>query len=120
MKPMMTIKYVSLFFLMSLTSFAHAAPAAFQAQYAVQKSGMTLGTMNATLSYASNTYTYQKSTKTNGLAALLSGDTLNEQSQGKKHGEQLSANQYLHHHKSKRKNKRDEFNFTAPTQVQGQ
>lgn len=120
MKLMMTIKYFSLFFLMSLTSFAHAAPGAFQAQYAVQKSGMTLGTMNATLNYSNNAYTYQKSTKTTGLAALLSGDTLNERSQGKKHGEQLNSSQYLHHHKSKRKDKRDQFNFTAPTQVQGQ
>lgn len=115
-----TIKYCTLFFLMNLTSLTHAAPTAFQAQYAVQKSGMTLGTMQATLSYSGNTYTYQKSTKTNGLAALLSGDTLNERSQGSKQGVQLSSNQYLHHHKSKRKDKRDQFSFTTPTQVQGQ
>ena len=102
-----------------LTGAANAAPAAFQASYSVIKSGLSLGEMKASLIYSGNQYTYLKQTKANGLAALLSGDTLTERSQGEKQGHQLSSKNYLHHHKNRRKERRDQFNFSAPTQVQG-
>ncbi len=97
-----------------------AAPVPFQASYAVSVNGMTLGSMDSSLKYTATGYTYQKLTKANGLAAMLSGDTLTERSTGSKQGEQLSAQHYLHHHKSKRKDRRDEFTFTSPTRVTGQ
>ena len=97
-----------------------AAPVPFQASYAVSVNGMTLGSMDSSLKYTATGYTYQKLTKANGLAAVLSGDTLTERSSGTKQGEQLSAQHYVHHHKNKRKDRRDEFTFTSPTQVTGQ
>jgi hypothetical protein len=102
-----------------VTSLAVAAPDAFQASYAVTAKGLEMGTLSASLSYNGTAYTYQKLTKANGLAALLSGDTLTERSTGKKNGEELMPTHYLNHHKNKRKDKKEEFNFTAPTQANG-
>lgn len=102
-----------------VTSTSVAAPDAFQASYTVSAKGLDMGIMNASLRYDGETYTYQKITKANGLAALLSGDTLTERSTGKKQAAQLIPEQYLHHHKNKRKDRKDEFRFTTPTQVEG-
>ena len=96
-----------------------AAPPAFQARYSVIKSGMELGEMKANLVYSANSYTYLKQTQANGIAALLSGDTLTERSSGTKQGAQLASQQYLHHHKNRRKDRRDQFSFVTPTQVKG-
>jgi len=108
------------FSLLFTATTALAAPTAFQATYAVSLGGMTLGEMNASLKYSANGYSYQKLTKANGLAAILSGDTLTERSNGSKSGTQLLPQSYLHHHQNKRKDQREEFSFTTPTQVQGQ
>ncbi len=105
--------------LIFLTSTSGAAPSPFQASYAVIKSGLNLGEMNTSLTYDGNQYTYLKQTKASGLAALLSGDTLTERSNGDKKGHQLTSKNYLYHHKNRRKDRRDQFNFAAPTQVQG-
>jgi hypothetical protein len=104
--------------LLLATSLAQAAPTAFQASYTVNVDGLTLGSMNASLRYDGNTYTYQKLTKANGLAAILSGDVLNENSKGVRQGEQLLPNSYSLQHKSKRKNRLDEVKFTSNTHVQ--
>ena len=101
------------------SSIATAAPDAFQASYTVTAKGLEMGTMTASLHYNNDGYTYQKITKANGLAALLSGDTLTERSSGQKSGATLIPNNYLHHHKNKRKDKKDEFTFVSPTQVNG-
>lgn len=100
-------------------SQVHAAPPAFQATYSVSAKGLTLGEMTANLSYGPTDYTYQKITKANGVAAILSGDTLTEISNGSKQATQLIPQHYLYSHKSKRKTKQDEFHFTAPTKVEG-
>lgn len=97
-----------------------AAPQAFQASYSVIKSGISLGDMNANLVYSGNQYTYLKQTKANGIAAFLSGDTLTERSSGTQRGALLNSQQYLHHHKNKRKDRRDQFSFVTPTQIKGQ
>ncbi len=64
-------------------------PPAFQASYTVSAKGLEMGVMTASLRYDGNAYTYQKLTKANGLAALLSGDTLTERSTGTKKGDDL-------------------------------
>lgn len=102
-----------------LVSVAEAAPPAFQASYTVTAKGIDMGIMTASLRYDGNTYTYQKLTKANGLAALLSGDTLTERSTGNKNGEDLIPAHYLHHHQNKRKDKKDEFSFVTPTKAEG-
>lgn len=102
-----------------LTSAATAAPDAFQASYTVTAKGLEMGTMTANLNYNGNAYTYQKLTKANGLAALLSGDTLTERSSGTKNGDELIPSSYLYRHQNKRKDKQDTFNFVTPTQANG-
>jgi hypothetical protein len=102
-----------------LTSVASAAPDAFQASYTVTAKGLDMGVMTASLRYNGNDYTYQKLTKANGLAALLSGDTLTERSTGTKDGDALIPANYLNHHKNRRKDKKDEFSFVTPTQIKG-
>lgn len=98
---------------------AQAAPQAFQASYSVSNSGMTVGEVNSTLSYSGTGYTFQKLTKANGLASIISGDTLTERSSGVKQGNKLQAQQYLYQHKSRRKAKKDQYSFMNPTQVKG-
>lgn len=105
--------------LLLTATVVQAAPKAFQATYTVSVKGITMGSMQARLSYSEQGYTYQKLTTANGLAALFSGDTLTERSDGKRSGEQLIPQHYLHHHKNKRKDKRDEFDFIAPNKVAG-
>jgi hypothetical protein len=105
--------------LLLTTSFAQAAPDPFQASYSVSVKGITLGNMDARLSYNGNTYTYQKLTKANGLAAILSGDTLEERSKGSRQGDTLTPGSYIMHHQNKRKNRRDDVTFTSPTAANG-
>lgn len=115
------MKYLTLAFgLVLIAPVLQAAPQPFQAVYTVTAKGITLGDMTANLTYSPNGYTYQKITKANGVAALLSGDTLTEISTGHKQGQQLLPQHYLHQHKSKRKNKQDEFQFVTPSRVEGQ
>lgn len=101
-------------------SSAQAAPTGFESSFSVSKAGLTLGNMEISLNYTANGYTYQKVTKANGLAAMLSGDTLTERSIGSRKGDKLQTQSYLHHHKNKRKDKRDEFSFVSPAQVKGE
>lgn len=96
-----------------------AAPDAFQATYSVSAKGFEVGQMTATLEYTNGTYTYAKLTKPNALVAFLSGDTLVERSSGKRDGDKLIPNNYLQHHQSKRKERKDDFSFVTPTQVKG-
>ena len=105
---------------LSLTSLpAEAALNAYQASYSVANSGLTVGDTTVSLSYTAKGYTFQKVTKANGFAAILSGDTLTERSIGSKQGNKLQTQQYFFQHKSRRKSKIDQYNFTNPTEVQG-
>lgn len=106
---------------LSLTSLqAVAALNAYQANYSVSNSGLTVGETTVTLSYTKQGYTFQKLTKANGMAALLSGDTLTERSIGIKQSNKLQTQQYFYQHKSRRKSKTDQYSFTNATQVNGQ
>ena len=92
----------------------------YQATYQVVKSGLTLGTMNAQVNISGQNYSYTRQTQANGLAAIISGDRLTEQAQGTLKGSQLLPKNYLYDHKNKRKERRDQFQFTSPTTVAGQ
>ena len=116
---MKTISYIILFCMSIISSQLYALPNAYNAKYKVSKSGLSLGSMQASLIYQGNQYHYHKRTKASGLAAMLSGDTLVENSDGRIQGEQFIPQQYLRHHQSKRKNQKDKFTFKTPTSVQG-
>ncbi|MFN3786120.1 MAG: DUF3108 domain-containing protein, partial [Thiothrix sp.] len=106
-----------LFCLISTT--VTAAPDAFQATYSVSVKGFEVGQMTAKLQYTNGSYTYEKLTKPNALAAFFSDDTLLERSNGQRDGDKLIPSSYLHHHQSKRKERQDDFSFITPTQVKG-
>ena len=73
---------------LSFTSLqAEAALNAFQATYSVANSGITVGDTTVNLSFTGTGYTFQKVTNANGVAALLSGDTLTDRSVGSKKGD---------------------------------
>ena len=117
MRLLTNVFTLALFLLMSTQ--AYALPKAFSAKYNVTKSGLSLGTMQSSLSYQGNQYHYHKKTVAKGLAAILSGDVLIENSDGIVRSELFVAKNYLRHHKSKRKDKKDNFRFNSPTSVQG-
>lgn len=112
-------KALILSFFILLSPYTQALPKAFIANYSVQKSGITLGDMQAKLSYQGNNYHYHKKTTAKGLAAMLSGDVLVENSDGVVKENRLMTQHYLRHHKSKRKDKKDEFRFISSNTVQG-
>jgi len=114
-----TTKILFLSFFILLSSQIQALPKAFSASYTVQKSGMSLGTMQSTLSYQNSQYHYHKKTTAKGLAAMLSGDVLIENSDRVVQGNEFISKRYLRHHTSKRKDKKDQFHFSSPTSVQG-
>lgn len=108
------------FALVFLAGSLAAAPNSFQASYAVIKSGINLGEMQANLVYTNDSYTYLKKTQANGIAAFLSGDTLTERSSGTKQGPLLRSENYSYYHKNKRKDRLDQFTISRHTQVKGQ
>lgn len=106
-------KFLARLLLLSLSVMSasvFAVPEPFQASYSIKKSGMTLGSMNSRFQVDNATYTYTKDTKASGLAALLSGDQLLEKSEGKITNNRMMTQNYLHHHKSKKRIKRKFIN----------
>ena len=116
---MKIINYIILFYISIISPQLYALPNAYSASYKVSKSGLLLGSMQVSLVYQGNQYYYHKLTKASGVAAILSGDTLVENSSGRIQDGQLITLKYLRHHKSKRKVQKDEFIFKTPTLVQG-
>lgn len=105
--------------LMGLSLHAIALPRAFQANYIVSKGVLSIGNMHMSLDYKDNTYSYKKSSKTTGLAAMFSGDRITEEVSGTFKGDFMQASRYLYHHQSKRKDKKDNFTFVNPRLVKG-
>lgn len=114
-----TTKTIVFLFIFLLSSYVQALPNAFTANYKVQKSGLYLGNMQASLSYQGQQYHYHKKTMAKGIAAMLSGDVLIENSDGEIKGNTFISKQYLRHHVSKKNDKKDQFHFNSPTTVQG-
>ncbi len=117
----MKIKSLLLFLLLGgIASPVFALPGAFNANYSVSKSGLTLGEMRVSLTYGQNTYAYHKATKATGLASWLSGDRVIENVEGKINRDVLRPGSYIFHHTSKRKNRKDQLQFVTPRLVKGE
>ena len=112
-------KTLTFSFILLVSTYVQALPNAFTANYKVQKSGMYLGNMQSALSYQGQQYHYHKKTTAKGLAAMLSGDVLIENSDGVVRNNRFITKRYLRHHTSKRKDQKDQFHFNSPTMVQG-
>ena len=104
--------------LLIATQSSYALPPAFQADYIVKKGSMTLGKLHTSLKYAGNKYSYHKKTKATGLAALLTGIKIIENSDGSFSGQQLMPQNYLFNQSRHGKSKVDKASFRG-NQVAG-
>lgn len=97
--------------LLSLTQLSFALPPTFQADYSVNKGSMKLGNLHATLKYSGNKYSYHKYTKATGLAAMLTGIKITENTDGIFSGQQLTPQNYLFNQSRRGKSKIDKASF---------
>lgn len=88
-----------------------AMPRAFQANYTVSKGSMKLGYLNSTLKYAGNRYSYHKYTKATGLAALITGIKIIENSDGQFSGDTIKPLTYLFNQSKRGGGKVDKIQF---------
>ena len=97
--------------LLSSAQIGFALPPAFQADYTVKKGSMKLGNLQTTLKYSGNKYSYHKKTKATGLAALLTGIKITENTDGTFAGHQLTPQNYLFNQSRHGKSKIDKAAF---------
>ncbi|MEE9326491.1 MAG: DUF3108 domain-containing protein [Cocleimonas sp.] len=100
-------------FLMLFAQHAMALPKAFQANYAVSKGSLSLGNLHATLKYSGNQYHYHKYTKATGLAAVLTGIKITENTDGIFSGENMTPQNYLFNQSRRKKSRIDKATFTT-------
>lgn len=99
--------------LLFFTQASFALPPAFQADYSVSKGRLHLGNLHASLTYSGNQYSYQKNTRATGLAALLTGIKITENTNGKISGESLKPDTYLFNQSRRNKSRIDKVKFTG-------
>jgi len=79
-----------------VTSSAMALPNAMTSVFDVSRNGLSLGYLKSTLTFTGNKYRYLKSTRATGLAKLLTGATITEQSDGLFSGDRVIPTSYLY------------------------
>ena len=87
-------------------------PKPFQANYSVAKGSLTLGYLHASLKYSGNKYSYHKYTKATGLAALLTGIKITENTDGQINGQHINPKNYFYNQAKHSKSKIDKATFT--------
>lgn len=95
------------------TQAVQALPKAFQANYSVAKGNITLGQLNASLTYSGNRYEYLKSTKATGIAAALTGIKVTEKTDGQFAGENIVPQNYLYDQSRRNKSRIDKIHFSG-------
>ncbi len=90
---------------------ALAIPAAFQADYTVAKGSLKLGNLHTSLKINGNRYSYHKYTKSSGLAKLLTGIKITENTDGHISGQNLRPTTYLFNQSKRSKSKIDKIQF---------
>lgn len=94
-----------------------ALPDAFKANYSVARGSMTLGNLHASLKYSGNNYQYEKYTKATGLAALLTGIKITENTNGQLSGLEVIPKNYLFNQSRRKKSRIDKVEFTGRNAV---
>lgn len=92
-------------------------PDAFKADYSVFRGSMTLGNLHASLTYSNNSYQYQKYTQATGIAALLTGITITENTNGQLSGLEVIPKNYLFNQTRRSKSRIDKAEFLERTAV---
>ena len=78
---------------------------------------MTLGNLHATLKYTGNTYHYNKFTKATGLAAMLTGIKITENTNGHFSGQNITPQNYLFNQSRRSKSRVDRIKFSDKNAV---
>lgn len=99
------------------TQAVMALPNPFQANYAVAKGSMNLGTLTAKLNYSGNTYHYDKYTKATGIARMLTGIKITEKTTGQKNGEVITPKHYHFNQSRRNKSRIDKATFSRTNAV---
>ncbi len=102
-----------LFSSQAVMSQAEALPRAFNANFSVAKGHLTLGELHASLKYQGNRYHYKKQTKASGLAALLTGIKIIENTDGRFSKETLQPVDYLFNQTSRTKSRVEKIHFNG-------
>lgn len=110
-RPLFAIILLSFTLLLPQLTTA-ALPKAFQANYSVSKGSMPLGNLHTTLRYSKNKYSYHKYTKATGLAALLTGIKITENTDGQFSGQTIIPKNYFYNRAKRSKKKIDKATFT--------
>jgi len=98
--------------LLCTSQVALALPGAFQANYSVAKGSMTLGNLHTSLKYSGDNYSYHKYTKSTGLAAILTGIKITENTDGKVSGQVITPTNYLFNQAKRGGGKVDKVSFS--------
>jgi len=106
---------IALFSLLISAQTAVAIPTTFEANYSVAKGSMTLGNLHTSLKVSGGRYSYQKYTKATGLAALLTGIKITENTNGVLSGNSIRPSNYLFNKKQRSKSKIDKIQFSGNT-----
>ena len=114
LKPSAFLLLISSFLLILSSQAANAElPKAFQANYIVKKGSLTLGNLHSNLQITNNRYSYHKYTKSSGLAALLTGIKITENTDGIISGNVIKPTQYLFNQSKRSSAKIDKINFSG-------
>lgn len=92
-------------------------PDSFKADYSVARGSITLGNLHASLKYSGNTYQYQKYTQATGVAALLTGIKITENTNGQLSGLNIIPENYLFNQSRRKKSRIDKAQFTGRNAV---
>jgi hypothetical protein len=104
---------IALFSLLLSVQTAVAIPTTFEANYSVAKGSMTLGNLHTSLKVSGGRYSYHKYTKATGLAALLTGIKITENTDGTISGNNIRPSSYLFNKKQRSKSKIDKVQFSG-------
>ncbi len=112
LKTVLTSAVFSLLLLVQ-TQAVVAIPTTFEANYSVAKGSMTLGNLHTSLKVRDGRYSYHKYTKATGLAALLTGIKITENTDGQISGQNIQPNSYLFNKSQHSKSKIDKVQFSG-------
>lgn len=107
------VRFTILSLLLFSSQAALALPKAFEANFIVSKGSLKLGNLHASLKYSNNKYHYHKSTKSTGLAKLLTGIKIIENSEGQFSGQHIKPINYLFKNSRRSKSRIDKAHFNG-------
>ncbi|RVU84223.1 DUF3108 domain-containing protein [Leucothrix sargassi] len=94
------------------TSSVMALPNAMTSTFDVSRNGLSLGSLNTSLTVSGNKYRYEKSTRAIGLAKLLTGAKISEYSEGLFSGNRVIPTRYSYDEVIRKDERTDKADFS--------